>query len=139
MPIKLNGATIFDESDFANKNLSNVTVNVFHNTFTPLDVLIAEGDANIAGTYTLADLPDDNKVRFCAFECYIHLNSNGLSIMSLASDVFTNASQMCGTNNAFTNVTTVWLPVKRQITISFPQTGGGIVSPTHVRFKGYLQ
>ena len=91
-----------------------------------------------AGTYTLTDLPDDGKVRLCAFECYIHLNGDSVSIMALSSDVFTSPSNVCGTNNAFTNTTTVWLPVKRQITISFPQTYGGVVSPTHVRLKGYM-
>lgn len=112
--------------------------NLDFGTFTPLDTLIAEGTAAIAGTYTLTDLPDDGRVRFCAFECYIHLNSDNISIMSLSSDVFTNASNVCGTNNSHTSTTTVWIPVKRQITISFPATYGGVISPTHVRFKGYM-
>lgn len=126
----------------ANTNLSNLTTageaKFVGRTFTPLDVLVAEGPAGIAGEYTLSDLPDDGVTRLGLFACKLVTTQAGASEMDLKTDVMTSATLVATTNNQFGAGTTVILPIKNKVTISFPTTTGGIGNRCSVRFKGYL-
>ena len=112
----------------------------FARQFIQVNTVVAQGTAGISGTYTLADLPDDNTVHLALFECVLQL-SNAVanhSSMALATDVVSSPVIVCGTNNSFTIETTVLLPIKRQVSISFPSISGGVEGGTQVRFIGYL-
>lgn len=108
--------------------------------FTLVNTVVARGVAGIAGTYTLTDLPDDNTVRLALFECVLQLSNSvaNHSSMALATDVVSSPVIVCSTNNSFTIGTTVLLPIKRQVSISFPSISGGVEGGTQVRFIGYL-
>lgn len=122
----------------ADKDLANITVPVLSGSFTPLNVKIAEGNAGIAGTYTLADLPNDGKVRLVLFEAILGTNGNGHSSMAIQTDVMSSASEMCSTNNGYSASATVLVPCKKEVTLSFPDIGAGVVLPTRLVLKGYI-
>jgi len=126
----------------ADIDLNNISSNgkkvVFAREFTPLNITIATGGSAIAGEYTLSDLPNDNVIRLGMFEVYLHLTTNGGSKMALQTDVMSSASKVVATNNSFITYSTVLLPIKNKVTISFPETTGGVASDTSLILKGYI-
>lgn len=130
--IKLNGEMWFIGRTTEVKN------NFFTRAFTPLNVTVAQGDASIAGTYTLTNLPNDGVIRLALFECGLVTYANNYSAMALATDVSTTAGVVCGANNFHTANSLALLPVKQTVTISFPSTAGAVVSPTGIKLLGYF-
>lgn len=128
-------------NDKLNKTLDNIpdsakaTSVSWGRQFTNIGTTIAQGNANIAGTYTLGFT--DNKVKIGIFECRLSLTQTGGSEMSICTDVM-NVSRVAGTNNGFKAVNTITIPFINSITIGFPQTGGGIDSSTYVKFIGWM-
>ena len=126
----------------AETDLSNLTAaglaKFVGRTFTDLDVLVASGAGGIAGSYSLADLPNDNVIRLGIFQVTLQTTQAGHSSLALKTDVMTVSTTCAATNNQFASATTVILPIKTSVAISFPSTAGGIGSGCSVRFKGYL-
>lgn len=126
----------------ADVDFSNITANakkvVFNRAFTPANLTIAKGNASIAGTYTLTDLPDDGVVRLVLLNCRLILGANNRSSMAIQTDVMSNYIIVAETNNSFTASGAVLVPMIRQVTLSFPQIAGGVMADTEFMFRGYI-
>lgn len=118
----------------------NRYIESFEREFVSLNTTVAQGGASIAGTYTLNDLPNDGKIRLALFSCTLKTTQLGSSSMELSSDVFSSSNPFdsLSTNNEFSTAGMFLLPVKRELTISFPDTRGGIGLDTRVILLGYL-
>lgn len=124
------------------KDLSNITnagkaesVSWGRN-FTALNTTVASsGGSGIAGTYQLGFT--DNKVKLGLFFVDSNCTQSGGSTVALATDVATYPCVVCGTNNSFTMRGCVMLPFINEITISFPEIGGGI-GHTALYFRGWM-
>lgn len=126
----------------ADKDASNFTATGQDNIvamgrgFTALNTTVASsGGSGIAGTYQLGFT--DNKVKLGLFSVESNCTQAGGTTVALATDVATYPCVVCGTNNRFTMRGCVMLPFINEITISFPETGGGVGS-TGLYFRGWM-
>lgn len=125
------------DTDFSNVNNTGKAESVsWGRQFTNVGSVIAIGNVNIAGTYTLGFT--DNKVKIGIFECCLLTTQSGFSNIALASDVSTTPTNVAGTNNQFRSDGTIIIPFINSITISFPSTSAGIGSGTSVKFIGWM-
>lgn len=126
----------------ADVDLSNLSVEGLSKfvgrEFTPLNITVAQGGSGIAGTYTLTDLPDDGMTRLGLFATRLATTQSGSSAFNLQTDVMTSSAEVASTNNGFGAANISLLPIVREITISFPATGGGIGTGSRLIFLGYL-
>lgn len=125
----------------ANGKIPNARIdftNTYQREFNSVSVSIASGDAGIAGTYTISSLPNDGKVRLALFQGFLVTSGSGNSTMSLQTDVMDYSCLIASANNQHSGGGGLLLPIKQQVTIGFPSTGGGVVSPTNILFLGYF-
>ena len=125
------------DTDFSNVNNTGKAESVsWGRQFTNVGSVIATGNVNIAGTYTLGF--SDNNVKIGVFDCCLLTTQAGFSNIALSSDVVTTPMFIAGTNNMFRNDGTITIPFINSITISFPDIGAGIGNGTRVRFIGWM-
>lgn len=104
---------------------------------TNKNTTVAQGNVSIADAYDLG-MTDVNSVKLGLFYCILVTTGSGTSSMSLKTDVMTDSTVVCKTNNQFGAAGTVLLPFKNTIRIGFPETGGGVGSNTKLVFVGYM-
>ncbi|MBQ6409761.1 hypothetical protein IJI18_00695 [Candidatus Saccharibacteria bacterium] len=135
----------------ANTNLSNLSAqgqakldakadasSAYMRAFTPLNVTIACGNAGIAGTYTLSQLPNDNTIRLGLFMGELFTSTTGNSSMTVSTDVCTSSCTIACTNNGFVSASCVLLPIKQTVTIGFPSIAAGVENDTKLKLLGYF-
>lgn len=126
----------------ANTALSNLSADgnlkFYARAFTPLNVTIACGNAGIAGTYTLSQLPNDNTIRLGLFMGELFTSTTGNSSMTVSTDVCTSSCTIACTNNGFVSVSCVLLPIKQTVTIGFPSIAAGVENDTKLKLLGYF-
>ena len=103
-------------------------------TYTNAGSFVANGNASIAGTYDLG-FTDEN-VKIGIFLAHMSLSGQGASYMAIATDVM-GGTTVALTNNGFGTEDLITVPFKKNITVSFPDTTGGI-SNAFVYFVGYM-
>lgn len=105
------------------------------NAFTPLNVLIAEGGSEIAGTYSLLNYLRDGLEHQCLFSVQLSLSAQGGAGVGLSTDKMLSAATVCGTNNGFGTGGSVVLPASREVIISWYDSAG--YPNAKVYFLGY--
>lgn len=105
------------------------------NAFTPLNVLIAEGGGEIAGTYSLSNYLRDGLEHQCLFSVSLSLSAQGDAGVQLSTDKMLRAAAVCGTNNGFGTGGSVVLPASREVIISWSNSAG--YPNAKVYFLGY--
>lgn len=105
------------------------------NAFTPLNVLIAEGDGSIAGSYSLTNYLRDGLEHQCLFSVSLSLSAQGGAGVELSTDKMLRAAAVCGTNNGFGTGGSVVLPASREVIISWSTSAG--YPNAKVYFLGY--
>ena len=118
------------------QEVADLKANAYTRSFTALNTTVASSSGSgIAGTYQLGFT--DNKVKLGLFFVESNCTQAGGTSVALATDVATYPCVVCGTNNTFTMRGCVMLPFINEITISFPETGGG-VGYTALYFRGWM-
>lgn len=128
---------------FANVDMDNISgtgvseVISWCRTYKIVENTIASGGANIAGTYTLG-MTDVNSIKIGYFSCFLQTTQSGQSTMAIHSDVLGD-STVLSANNGHSAANLISIPFKNEITISFPNTTGGIAGNCNVYFVGYME
>ena len=125
------------KANTAMDNLSSAgqtQVVALNRNWTNVGSYVANGNSSIAGTYSLGFT--DNDVKIGIFLCHLVLSNAGGSNMAITSDVM-NTTGVTLTNNSFGTEDLITIPFKKNITISFLKTDGG-VNNAYVYFVGYM-
>ena len=129
-----------NKADFDFGNVSEAgkeTAISWGRNFVNTNQTVASGNAAIAGMYDLGFT--DGKVRIGVFECRLQTSGNGVSEMSLYTDVVTNEAKVCATNNGFTNADVITVPFIGSVSINFPLINAGVTTGTYLKFIGYFE
>lgn len=129
-------------TDLSNVNSTGKTEAVsWGRQFNDVSTVLAQGGGGIATSYDLSQYlgGDTTSVKMGLFSVKLVTTQSGFSRADLKSDTMTGtAARVCGTNNGFSCANSVWLPFKKTITLSFPETAGGIHSNTALVFVGWM-
>lgn len=130
-----------------NKNLDNISndgktaLKSVSRQFNDVSTVIAQGNASIATSYDLSQYLDGDttSLKMGLFSIKLITTQTGFSRADLKSDTMIGtAARVCGTNNGNSCANSVWLPFKKSITLSFPETAGGIHANTALVFVGWM-
>lgn len=108
--------------------------------YTSVNITVATGSTGIAGTYDLSSYlgGDTTSIKIGHFFFRLNTSTNGFTSVALKSDVVTDAIRICGTNNYFASAGNIFIPFKKEVTLSFPDTSAGVQNASWLQFIGYM-
>ena len=121
-------------------NTGKTAIKTITRQFNDICTVIAQGSSSIADAYDLSQYlnGDTTSVKIGLFSVKLVTTQAGFSRADLKGDTMTGSARVCGTNNGFACTGSVWLPFKKSIRLSFPETSAGIHSNTTLTFIGWM-